>query len=655
MGGKSSKGALQDPDDFYVAHGLRRPTKDRKACSVCSVGFGWCTTPSFCQLCGKPLCGECVVQRKVLNQGKPLVEACRTCNPLPGIELPRYCPEGWRNVISFLPPADVNAVIQSCRTLQLAHPLPYPRDRWDLHFERPVYLACGAYGAVNKAYHKRLKKEVAVKVLKKKNVFSLRRWAGIMREFETHLAAEHPHAVQILEPFILQTKNELLIVMELAQCDLFDRVVKGGPLSEPDASSFAKQLLLFLHDFHAAGFVHRDVKPENLLLVRDEHQELILKIADFGFARRYPSIPSAADRGSGVLSPTGKIGTTAGRGGGATATMPVPYPGGRNADNFVNGVPYSSTPVGVTSCTPCGTYGFAAPELIDKNRRVVSEKGGRKSAVKVRVQNAHLTGLDIFAAGVVVHIMLTGCEPFPCRSTTEHIRSVRLGLRLHLPVYQSLSANAIDFMTQMMCYDPSERPSAAHLLQHPWIRRQERDTEFIATPTKRRVTCPPQSVTSVEEEIAFNATTLLPVRDREKSIIGTSPRLTLSPIGVIVLNDAKSPEPEPVAVSPKAAGPSPKIPRPPKRAAANGSGSQDKQSLLNSRALQSYGSSLVHEPLLPVNGTFSDRGGEDDHSADKLPDDMLAESFESYPSYDGIPQASSPNSDHSAEAVHLVD
>ena len=62
--------------------------------------------------------------------------------------------------------------------------------------------------------------------------------------------------------------------------DLFDLIALGGRLDEKFARYYFKQLLDGLNYLHNAGFVHRDLKIENLMLDRNFN----LKISDFGFS-----------------------------------------------------------------------------------------------------------------------------------------------------------------------------------------------------------------------------------------------------------------------------------------------------------------------------------------------------------------------------------
>lgn len=77
------------------------------------------------------------------------------------------------------------------------------------------------------------------------------------------------------------------IIMELARGgDVFDRLAKRKQYTERHARDLARRMLLSIQFLHERGIAHRDIKPENLLLM-DERSDTKLKLADFGFARRF--------------------------------------------------------------------------------------------------------------------------------------------------------------------------------------------------------------------------------------------------------------------------------------------------------------------------------------------------------------------------------
>lgn len=88
------------------------------------------------------------------------------------------------------------------------------------------------------------------------------------------------HVHEMLE----SAEGKICLVMELAEDgDIFDYVVREGPLPEPSARTLFCQLVEAIQYCHNSGVAHRDLKCENALL-----QGHTLKLTDFGFAKLLP-------------------------------------------------------------------------------------------------------------------------------------------------------------------------------------------------------------------------------------------------------------------------------------------------------------------------------------------------------------------------------
>lgn len=74
--------------------------------------------------------------------------------------------------------------------------------------------------------------------------------------------------------------------------DLFSYIeFKGGRLNEPEAATIVRQILKAIEYLHSQGFVHRDLKPDNILVTSLEEGARII-ITDFGSARSIPKANS---------------------------------------------------------------------------------------------------------------------------------------------------------------------------------------------------------------------------------------------------------------------------------------------------------------------------------------------------------------------------
>src|SRR6202012_1832618 len=100
-----------------------------------------------------------------------------------------------------------------------------------------------------------------------------------LREAKTAARLNHPGVVTVYD--VAEDGGRPWIVMQLVQAQSLDQVLAStGPLSPRRAPEMGRQLLGALEVAHAAGVMHRDVKPSNVLLGRDDRAVL----TDFGIA-----------------------------------------------------------------------------------------------------------------------------------------------------------------------------------------------------------------------------------------------------------------------------------------------------------------------------------------------------------------------------------
>ena len=123
-----------------------------------------------------------------------------------------------------------------------------------------------------------LHRDVAIKLMADTLADDERWLARFRREARAAAALSHPHIVKVFD-FGLEEHRPYLVMAHVPGGSLRDRLQDGGEL--PDAERLARELLGALAHVHAAGIVHRDVKPGNILL--DEHGSS--QLTDFGIAR----------------------------------------------------------------------------------------------------------------------------------------------------------------------------------------------------------------------------------------------------------------------------------------------------------------------------------------------------------------------------------
>jgi serine/threonine protein kinase len=143
-------------------------------------------------------------------------------------------------------------------------------------------LGHGAMSVVDLAHDIELDRPVALKRLAE----NLARDEDLRRRFlrEARLAARlaHPNVVRVFD--VGEAEGRPFIAMEYVDGEtLAELVARRGPLPAAEVATLGVQACGALSAAHAAGLVHRDVKPQNLLLRRDG----VLKLGDFGIAVGY--------------------------------------------------------------------------------------------------------------------------------------------------------------------------------------------------------------------------------------------------------------------------------------------------------------------------------------------------------------------------------
>ncbi len=143
-------------------------------------------------------------------------------------------------------------------------------------FELLSRLGGGGFGTVYRAADQALHSHVALKVL---SGHSARDLFLFKQEFRGLAELRHEHLIRLHE--LHQSSDLWFFTMELVDGVGFDRFVRpGGALDAQSLRDALRQLLRALHHLHAAGRVHRDVKPQNVLV--EPHGRLVL--LDFGLA-----------------------------------------------------------------------------------------------------------------------------------------------------------------------------------------------------------------------------------------------------------------------------------------------------------------------------------------------------------------------------------
>ncbi|EFH88293.1 FHA domain-containing serine/threonine-protein kinase [Ktedonobacter racemifer] len=243
---KSPQVDLSDGDEIQVGRTILQVRVEESPASVASL---------HCQHCGK----EIPASREAAGQQASFCQSCQ--QPL------AQNPSEAITVGAHTPPSDQQAFALSDYTLG-------------------TLLGMGGMGAVYLARHKQTGEQVAVKVMRSKRQVDEQARQQFLREIGITRTFQHPHLVQFLGSG--SQGEEFYCVLEYCEggsvADLMQR--RGGRLQLAEAAPLLLQALEGLTYVHAQGFVHRDLKPQNILLAGKKGQ-WSARLSDLGLAKSF--------------------------------------------------------------------------------------------------------------------------------------------------------------------------------------------------------------------------------------------------------------------------------------------------------------------------------------------------------------------------------
>ena len=172
-------------------------------------------------------------------------------------------------------------------------------------YEIESLLGVGGMGEVYRARDTRLKREVAIKVLRADLTSDAELRGRFVQEAQAVCALQHPNICVVHD--IGSQDGMDFMVMELVSGQTLDRLLQAGPLATDVAVRYAIQIADALAHAHTAGITHRDLKPSNIIV---ENSGLV-KVLDFGLAKLAGSALEQNESATVATMPGMIVGTAA--------------------------------------------------------------------------------------------------------------------------------------------------------------------------------------------------------------------------------------------------------------------------------------------------------------------------------------------------------
>jgi serine/threonine-protein kinase len=146
-------------------------------------------------------------------------------------------------------------------------------------------LGAGGMGVVVAARHQELDQLVAIKFVRDEVLGNGEAIERFVREARAVARLRSEHVARVLDVGTLESGTPYIVMEFLEGMDAAEALARSGPMPLDLAASLVLQVCEALSEAHAAGVVHRDLKPQNLFLTRTVGGSLKVKVLDFGVSK----------------------------------------------------------------------------------------------------------------------------------------------------------------------------------------------------------------------------------------------------------------------------------------------------------------------------------------------------------------------------------
>jgi serine/threonine kinase 38 len=295
----------------------------------------------------------------------------------------------------------------------------------------------GAFGEV-RVVRKKLwpgeagqEKVYAMKIMNKDFMIQKNQLAHARAERDAMVEHDDPGIVKMY--FSFQDSRFLYFVMEyLPGGDLMNLLIKREILSEDETRFYMAELIQAVQTVHKRGYIHRDLKPDNILIGSDGH----IKLSDFGLCTSGTESHISSFYNPYVPKNYNKH----------TAVKPVK--GGHERRNSWNRKRKTM------SYSTVGTSNYMAPEIL--------------------LEQGYGPEIDWWSVGVILYECIVGYAPFSCEDTTETcIMILEFQTSLEFPEEPQISPEARHLIQKCLLVEQLDRKGYDDIVKHPWFKRMD--------------------------------------------------------------------------------------------------------------------------------------------------------------------------------------
>jgi len=283
------------------------------------------------------------------------------------------------------------------------------------------FLGAGQFGSVVTASKVGFSQLFAIKRISKQSILQSSMTDQVKKEISIMKSLKHPNIVKTED--VLMSPKYVFICMEHVTGGELHSKISTGRLDEKTAAKYTRQICDALKYCHDQNICHRDIKPQNILLDKNDN----VKLVDFGFASVMEfENPNIDEPGKFMVENH------------TLSTMETMH------TKDMNLTLKSTSKKNKAMHTYCGTEQFMAPEITSR-----SEYYGDK--------------VDMWAVGMVLHFMLMGKLP---DVTEKYVPGITPRF---LKRIRSISTEAMGVLSSLITVDPNVRATAGGILKYKWI------------------------------------------------------------------------------------------------------------------------------------------------------------------------------------------